>query len=281
MRRGVALAGAGALLTGAGATAALMAGGDDPLENRLARQALRATANAAECRPARTALRLVPDAPRAETLQAFGLFRRPPKAEDRLPKAFLARGFAGGDGAVLEPSIRHVRLAHGYDFYVFVTRGPVLRVLLPRDPVACGNRRHAEVDRVGAGAPVDEVRAAHAAIERFGSREREQALDREDQLAVFQFAPNGSGGGGGGSVAIAKVRGLGGWSLQRRGGRRLRLMHGLVPDRVAFVEARMKYHGRLLRRTVRVRENLYAFSVPYGGYVRLIWRDEDGRHISR
>jgi hypothetical protein len=281
MRRGVVLAGAGALMMGAGATAALIAGDGDLTESRLARSALRASANTADCRSARNAVRFIPDAPQPETLEAFGLFRRPRASTDRLPRPLLSRGLPSGDGAVVETSIRRIRLPGAYDLYVFITRGPVLGASLPRDPAACGARRHAEVDRIGEQSDPAEVRAAHAAIDQFGRRERAQALDRDDQLALFYFSANGSGGGGGASVAKAKARGLGGWSLQRRANHRLRLLHGLVPDPVAMIEARMTFRGRPFRRTVRVHDNVYAFTVPYGGYVRLIWRDRDGRHIAR
>jgi hypothetical protein len=260
LRHGVVLAGAGALLTGAGATAALVAGGrgDDPTGHRLAYSVIRAT----------------------ETLAALGIFRRAPGRDDRVQERWLRAGLGGSEGVLLARSVRGVRVGGGLRLIVFITRGDVGMAL--RDPAACLALRHREVDRRGAGSDVADLRAAHAELDELERERQARVADQSDQLFLFaERSPGVASGGGGAVIEDVLARGMGGWTLDRRRGRRYRILHGLVPDRVAAVELRTTFHGRPYRRRVKIRDNVYGFRIPYGGPFRLIWRDANGKRLPR
>ncbi len=282
LRHGVVLAGAGALLTGAGATAALVAGGrgDDPTGHRLAYSVIRATANTDGCRAARGGMRLTEDAPAPETLAALGIFRRAPGRDDRVQERWLRAGLGGSEGVLLARSVRGVRVGGGLRLIVFITRGDVGMAL--RDPAACLALRHREVDRRGAGSDVADLRAAHAELDELERERQARVADQSDQLFLFaERSPGVASGGGGAVIEDVLARGMGGWTLDRRRGRRYRILHGLVPDRVAAVELRTTFHGRPYRRRVKIRDNVYGFRIPYGGPFRLIWRDANGKRLPR
>lgn len=257
----------------------------------LLNRAVRATyAAAPSCQPARPSPTpsFTDEPPSAELLATLGVLRRPARAvEQALSPEDL--GWLPAEG-IYRAHLRIARSASGRRFLVVAARNT--RFSAPR-PQRCVDALRRRAARLVAREPGDvrrELRRVLAQVIR--DEWAGPPTGPQEGVFLFDYGPGGSGGGGVG-VQYLRERGMFGSSGRGRPGAGDRaVVSGLLPDGVATVTAtfaRVVSRGRYrpprrypttVRRTVQVRDNVVAFTVPRPAPdafpTRMVWRAADG-----
>lgn len=267
---------------------------DDAALAILNRAQRRVRARRPSCRPPKSVFPTKPTFddgnPSAAALAALAPLRRPAgPADQRFADALATSRFPEIAG-IYQRYVRVVHAANGTAFAMFIARSTGV---FWREPDACLDADHAELQRLLVHQPAD---VAHAARRFFAQMRKEvgrqDAGPREGIYLFTLTAAGGLSGGGGGEDAARFVRhGLFGSSGTANGSH----LGGLVPDGVATVTFRFprtvslgpnfrpKVFPSAFTRTVHVRENVVGLRVPrpaeFAFNARMVWRDAAGKIV--